>query len=56
MDPTSPFSIGVPELMIMAIVIGFLGIVIWPWSRICSRAGFSPWLTFAPGRGTQPTG
>lgn len=33
-------AIGFPELVIFLF---FFGIIIWPWSRICSKAGYSPW-------------
>jgi uncharacterized protein (DUF983 family) len=37
-------SLGLPELLVV-IVIG-VGVV-WPVSRICAKAGYSPWLGFA---------
>jgi len=42
-------SLGMPEvLVIIAIAVG----VVWPVSRICAKAGYSPWLglaVFIPG-------
>jgi hypothetical protein len=38
-------GLGVPELVILLIIVGFMGLaLVWPASRICKRAGFSPWL------------
>ena len=37
-------SIGLPELIILALIAAMLGLVIWPAARICTRLGFSPWL------------
>ena len=34
-------SIGVPELVIVLVV---AVIVVWPATRICAKAGYSPWL------------
>ena len=33
-------SIGLPELLVIAIVFGFF---FWPWARIFSKAGYSRW-------------
>jgi len=35
-------SIGLPELLIVVVVLA--GAIIWPASRICAKAGYSPWL------------
>jgi hypothetical protein len=36
--------IGMPELIVVAALCVSLLTVVWPTSRICRRAGFSPWL------------
>jgi hypothetical protein len=34
-------SLGMPELLILIVIaVG----VVWPASRICAKAGYSPWL------------
>ena len=35
-------SIGMPEFIVVAAIFGSLLTVVWPMSRICQRAGFSP--------------
>jgi hypothetical protein len=37
-------TIGLPEILILAVV---AVVVVLPVSRICKRAGFSPWLGLA---------
>ena len=37
-------SIGWPELIIVAVIAAWVLTVVWPASRICRRAGFSPWI------------
>ena len=37
-------SVGVPELVILAVLMLSLLVVVWPASRILARVGFSPWL------------
>lgn len=37
-------AVGVPELVVVLIV---AIAVIWPATRICSKAGYSPWLGVA---------
>jgi hypothetical protein len=37
-------SIGMPEFILVAALCASLLTVVWPMSRICRRAGFSPWL------------
>ncbi|HYI10051.1 MAG TPA: hypothetical protein VEK57_13410 [Thermoanaerobaculia bacterium] len=34
-------SIGSPELILIFVVVV---VVIWPATRICAKAGYSPWL------------
>jgi hypothetical protein len=36
-------SIGFPELIVI-LAVGEV-VVVWPWSRIFSKAGYSPWLS-----------
>ncbi|MEX1128203.1 MAG: hypothetical protein WD227_16630 [Vicinamibacterales bacterium] len=38
-------SIGPPELIVLSLIVAGLGAVIWPAARICTRVGFSPWLS-----------
>jgi len=39
------FGLGMPEFFIVLIlVLGSLVAMVWPATRICRRAGFSPWL------------
>lgn len=39
------FSLGFPELIILLILVVIMPLALaWPASRICKRAGFSPWL------------
>jgi len=33
-------SLGLPELLVVV----FAGAIIWPATRICAKAGYSPWL------------
>jgi hypothetical protein len=37
-------QLGVPELVIVAVIALMALVVIWPAARICERAGFSRWL------------
>lgn len=37
-------DLGVPELVVLAVV---TLLVIWPMTRICAKAGYSPWLGVA---------
>jgi hypothetical protein len=37
-------SFRMPEFIFVAALCGSLLTVVWPTSRICRRAGFSPWL------------
>ena len=37
-------SIGLPELLIVLVA---AIVLIWPAARICSKAGYSPWLGIA---------
>ena len=41
-------SVGLPELLIVLLV-GAVGavVVIWPATKICAKAGYSPWLGIA---------
>ena len=43
------FPIGIPELAMIAIMIGMVLVVIWPMAMICRRLGFSPWLGILAG-------
>ena len=36
--------LGLPELLVVVVV---AIVVIWPASRICAKAGYSPWLGIA---------
>ncbi|HEX3578605.1 MAG TPA: hypothetical protein VHY33_08595 [Thermoanaerobaculia bacterium] len=37
-------SLGLPELLVLiAVAVG----VVWPMTRICAKAGYSPWLGLA---------
>jgi hypothetical protein len=43
-------SLGLPELLVLVVI---AAAVIWPASRVCAKAGYSPWLglaAFIPGR------
>jgi hypothetical protein len=37
-------SIGLPELLIVFLIMGVGLLIVWPAARICRRIGFSPWL------------
>jgi len=37
-------SLGLPELLILVVI---AVAVVWPASRVCAKAGFSPWLGLA---------
>jgi energy-converting hydrogenase Eha subunit B len=37
-------SIGLPELLVLLLI---AAAVIWPASRVCAKAGYSPWLGLA---------
>jgi hypothetical protein len=38
-------GLGFPELVILLVIVFGMGLALaWPASRICKRAGFSPWL------------
>lgn len=37
-------SIGIPELALIAVLLGVWLSVVWPAARVCSRLGFSPWF------------
>ena len=42
-------SLGLPELLVLVVI---AVAVIWPASRVCAKAGYSPWLgvaTILPG-------
>jgi hypothetical protein len=34
-------GLGIPELLVVLVV---SGVVIWPATRVCIKAGYSPWL------------
>ena len=36
--------IGMPELVVVAVMVAMTLLVIWPMAMICRRIGFSPWL------------
>jgi hypothetical protein len=38
-------SLRLPELLVLVVLIG--AGVVWPASRVCAKAGFSPWLGLA---------
>ncbi len=37
-------SVGMPELIVLIVIVGMALVVVWPASRICHRLGFSRWL------------
>jgi energy-converting hydrogenase Eha subunit B len=37
-------SLGLPELLILVVI---AAAVVWPASRVCAKAGYSPWLGLA---------
>jgi hypothetical protein len=37
-------SVGIPELIVIGVVVAMASVVVWPAARICRRLGFSPWL------------
>ena len=38
------FGLGVPELIVIVIILAILAIPVWLWGRIASKAGFPrPW-------------
>ena len=37
-------QVGVPELLIVLMIVGSLLLIVWPAARICKRIGYSPWL------------
>jgi energy-converting hydrogenase Eha subunit B len=38
-------SLGLPELLVLFIsVLIMAGVILWPATRICAKAGYSPWL------------
>lgn len=37
-------SLGLPELLVLVVI---AVAVIWPASRVCAKAGYSPWLGLA---------
>jgi hypothetical protein len=42
-------SLGLPEILVVVVI---AAAVIWPASRVCAKAGYSPWLglaAFIPG-------
>jgi energy-converting hydrogenase Eha subunit B len=42
-------SLGLPELFVL---VALVAAVVWPASRVCAKAGYSPWLglvTILPG-------
>jgi hypothetical protein len=36
--------IGLPELVVVAVMVAMALLVVWPTAMICRRIGFSPWL------------
>lgn len=39
------YSVGITELLVLLCALAVLAMVVaWPASRICRKAGFSPWL------------
>ncbi len=37
-------GLGIPELVIVFVIVGMFLVLAWPAGRICRKAGFSPWL------------
>jgi hypothetical protein len=37
-------SIGIPELIVVVVVLGGCLSIAWPAARLCRRLGWSPWL------------
>jgi energy-converting hydrogenase Eha subunit B len=37
-------SLGLPELLVLVVI---AAAVVWPASRVCAKAGYSPWLGLA---------
>jgi hypothetical protein len=40
----SAASVGVPELVVVFVIVAMALAVVWPSARICRRLGFPPWL------------
>jgi hypothetical protein len=38
-------GLGMRELVIVILTVGVLVLVLWPYGRIFSRAGYSPWFS-----------
>jgi hypothetical protein len=38
------FKLGIPELLVLIIGLGFLALVVFAWAKIFSKAGYSPVL------------